>query len=371
VIPSADGSTTAVSSVSGAAPGASRIVLSPDGSAAALWFSSTGHIQVIYGLPGSAAVRDIDASFLGADPAALAVSDDGQGVAGAWTQGLYAFGPASQVTVLPVDAPVTALSFFHRRADLALATATQGITIADIGGSAVPAAVWSNPVDQAPPGAAAGSLLGIGVSFDNNNVVTAWDSGGLITINLATGTSASTNCGCAPAGIFGLGGSVFRLTGLNSGALKVFDSATGDVWFVPLAASKHGRRSAMTTRRALVLTALLLASALSAWSQTLSPASLQPSIITINQAYGPVVITATPAPDGSCSWQFSQPTPSLRSKVAALSEGSISSEWQARQRGSFSGCSFRMRPMRCATSLARTARARACWSCTAQVLYSF
>jgi hypothetical protein len=186
---------------------------------------------VINGLPGSAAVRDIDASFLGADPTALAVSDDGQWVTGAWAQGLYAFGPASQVTVLPVDGAVTALSFFHRRADIALATATQAITITDIGGSAVPAVAWSIPTQPA------GSLLGIGVSFDNNSVVMVWDSGGLVNISLAGGTSASADCACAPAGIFGLGGSVFRLTGLNSGSLKVFDSVTGDVWFVPLAAS--------------------------------------------------------------------------------------------------------------------------------------
>ena len=251
VIPSADGSTAAVSSVAGAAAGASAIVLSPEGSAAASWFSSTGHVQVVTGLPGSAAVLDIDASFLGANPASLAVSDDGQWVAGAWTQGLYVFGATGQVTVLPADAPVTALSFFHRRADIALATATQAITIADIGGSATPTIVWSVPVDpsQPPashtghlprrrhPGSPASSLVGIGVSFDNNSVVMAWDSGDLVTINLAAGTSAGADCGCVPIGIFGLGGSVFRLTGLNSGALKVFDSASGDAWFVPLAAS--------------------------------------------------------------------------------------------------------------------------------------
>jgi hypothetical protein len=233
LIPSADGSAAAVSSVNGAAAGASGVVLSPDGSAAASWFSSTGHIQVVNGLPDSAAVLDIDASFLGAAPTALAVSDDGQWVTGAWTQGLYVFGPMGQVTMLPVDAPVTALSFFHRRADIVLVTATQTITISDIGGAALPAMIWSTPDTGAPTG----SLLGIGVSFDNNSVVMAWDSGGLITVNLAAGTSAGADCGCAPAGIFGLGGSVFRLTGLNAGALKVFDSATGGVWFVPLAAS--------------------------------------------------------------------------------------------------------------------------------------
>jgi len=237
VVPRANGSAAAVSPVSGATAGASRIVVSPDGSAAASWFSSTGHIQVIGGLPGSPAVSDIDASFLGANPASLAVSDDGQWVAGAWAQGLYAFGPSGQVTVLPVDGPVTALSFFHRRADIALATATQAVTIADIGGGAVPTVVWSAPVDPAQPAAPAGSVLGTGVSFDNNSVVLAWSSGGLVTINLAAGTSARADCGCAPTGIFGLGGSIFRLTGLNYGAVKVFDSATGDVWFVPLGAT--------------------------------------------------------------------------------------------------------------------------------------
>ncbi|HTD43569.1 MAG TPA: hypothetical protein VK687_05285 [Bryobacteraceae bacterium] len=235
VTPSADGSTAAVSSVTAAAMGASRIVFSPDGSAAATWFPSTGHIQVITGLAGSPAVLDIDASFLGADPTSLAVSDDGQWVAGVWTQGLYAFGPMGQVTVLSVDAPVLALSFFHRRADIALATATQTITITDIGGSATSAVVWSVPADPAQPAAPAGSLVGIGVSFDNNSVVMAWDSGGVVTIYLAAGTATGADCGCTPAGIFGLGDSVFRLTGLNSGALKVFDAATGNVWFVPQA----------------------------------------------------------------------------------------------------------------------------------------
>jgi hypothetical protein len=237
IIPSADGSVAAVSPVNGAAAGASRIVLSPDGTAAAAWFSSTGHIQVISGLPGSPAVREIHASFLGADPAALAVSDGGHWVAGAWTQGLYAFGPWGQVTVLPVAGPVTTLSFFHGRADIAVATATEAIMIADIGRSDVPTVLWSIPVDPAQAAAPAGSVLGIGVSLDNNSVVLAWSSGGLVTVNLAAGTSARADCGCTPAGIFGLDGSVFRLTGLDSGAVKVFDSATGEVWFVPLAAS--------------------------------------------------------------------------------------------------------------------------------------
>jgi hypothetical protein len=33
-----------------------------------------------------------------------------------------------------------------------------------------------------------------------------------------------------------MGGSLFRLSGVSDGALKVFDASTIDVWFVPLAA---------------------------------------------------------------------------------------------------------------------------------------
>src|SRR5688572_83123 len=48
------------------------------------------------------------------------------------------------------------------------------------------------------------------------------------------------------------------------------------------------------------------------------------------------------------------------------------SAWQARQRGAVSARpSLRMRAMRCETALLRTAWARACWSLTTQVLYSF
>ena len=109
--------------VNGAASGADRIVFSPSGTAAALWFSAGGHMQVVSGLAATPAVRDIDASFLGGDPAGLAVSDDGQWVAGAWSSSVYAFGPDGRASVLPVAGPAEALCFFHGRADVAVITA--------------------------------------------------------------------------------------------------------------------------------------------------------------------------------------------------------------------------------------------------------
>jgi len=74
--PSVNGSNIQVSSVNRASSGANRIVFSPGGTAAALWFSSTGHLQIVTGLSASPSVPDTDAPFLRADPGALAVSDD-------------------------------------------------------------------------------------------------------------------------------------------------------------------------------------------------------------------------------------------------------------------------------------------------------
>ena len=217
----------------GVAAGADRIVMSPRGGAAAFWFSATGHIQIVAGLPGSPSIREIDASFL-PNPAALAVSDDGQWLAGAWPDGTYTFGPDAQVNRLQVDSGVVSLAFFHQRPDLVLATPTRVISIADIGGQANPNVLYDNSDQPLNP-------VGIALSFDNRLIVVAGRAGLLLAIDLNTGASATVDCGCAPEGLFGLGGSAFRLTGLNNGAFKLFDAAAGAVLFSPLAADAPGQ----------------------------------------------------------------------------------------------------------------------------------
>jgi hypothetical protein len=214
----------------GAAPGADRIVMSPRGSAAALWFAASSHLQIVSGLPLSPSVLDLDTTFRGAQPEALAVSDDGQWVAGAWPDGVYVLGAAGQVNRLPVDAGATALAFFHGRPDLAVATPTAILTIAGVDGSAAPAVVFNGSL----------SPVAIALSFDNLRLAAADRGGALLTIDLSTSASAALDCSCSPEGLFPMGGSVFRLTGLGPGALKLFDAATGDVLFAPLAASAGG-----------------------------------------------------------------------------------------------------------------------------------
>jgi len=57
------------SALAGAAASPDRIAISPHGSAAALWFSAAGRLQIVSGLPGSPSIRDAGAAFLSGLPA--------------------------------------------------------------------------------------------------------------------------------------------------------------------------------------------------------------------------------------------------------------------------------------------------------------
>jgi hypothetical protein len=232
--PNPDGNVQVVS-IAGAASGASQIVFSPNGTAAGLWFSSNGHLQILTNLASTAVVRDIDASFLGGDPGTLAVSDDGQWAAGSWSGKVYAVGPAGQANGLPFLGSAESLAFLHGKNDVVIISASQVMTIADIAGAMVPTVLWSLPAGVTPsPDAPV--AVGIAASADNSLIAVAANNGELYTINVATLAGTPANCDCKPLGLSGLGGSVFRLTGINAGPLKLFDAATNDVWFVPLAA---------------------------------------------------------------------------------------------------------------------------------------
>ncbi|MGH9648668.1 MAG: hypothetical protein ACRD4E_17845, partial [Bryobacteraceae bacterium] len=136
--------------IEGAGGAPDSIVLSPGGSSAALWFSSlnssNNQVQVITGLPDAPAVRQLDASFLGSAPGALAISDDGTWVAGTWTSAenasVYAFGPNGKLTRLPVES-ATALAFFTGTHDLAAAGAFGLQKITGVDGFAVASSLFT------------------------------------------------------------------------------------------------------------------------------------------------------------------------------------------------------------------------------------
>jgi hypothetical protein len=225
--------------VQGAAPSPDRIVFSPNGTAAGLWFSSTRHFQLLSNISATPAIHEIDFSFTESDPTSLAVSDDGTWMVGAWPFSTYAVGPSGYAIVLPVGGAAEAVCFFHGRHDVASITASQVTVITDIGGAVVPNVIWSKPADPPPADPASAPpvqiAVGLATSFDNRYLSVAGNLGALSTFDLTDGTSVGLNCACAPASLYGMGGALFRLTSLTDGVVKVFDASTNDVWFVPLA----------------------------------------------------------------------------------------------------------------------------------------
>jgi hypothetical protein len=237
----------AFTSIPGASANPDLLAVSPGGASAALWFSASGHLQTVTGLPNSPSLRDIDASFLNAAPSAIAMSDDGQWAVGLFSSGVYAFGPSAQVIPLQTGAGVLALSFFHNSHNLALATAARATSIADIGGANQASILYDYSAQSLSPRAMA-------ISFDNQHAVIADPSGKLVNLNIQTAAADIVDCGCSPTGVYSLGGSIFRLNNasgpernaLERGGsrpdLKVFDAAAGAVWIVPPALVETGGR---------------------------------------------------------------------------------------------------------------------------------
>jgi hypothetical protein len=207
------------------------VVLSPRGSAAALWFSSINQVQLVTGLPDAPSIRQVDASFLGSTPDKLAISDDGAWFAGTWPGGVFAFGPDGQVNRLPLEDHVTALAFFQGTLDLAAASASSLQKITGVSGFAIASTLLSSDDASLQP-------VAVAATSDNRTVLLADATGAVTAVDIASGTATAFDCGCQPEGLFGIGPAAFRLTSLDKGAFKLFDAARGEVLFAPLALSE-------------------------------------------------------------------------------------------------------------------------------------
>jgi len=198
------------------------IQLSPRGSAAALWYISGRHAQILSGLPSNPSVRDLDLSFISAKPVALAVSDDGLTVAVEWPGIVYEF-TAAGTAGLPVNGGSAALAFSPGTSDLAIASPTTATLWNSAGITSL--ASFSNPLNP------------IAAGLDSRRLVIADSSGTIVTVNLASGSQSSLDCQCSPAGLYPLNQSAYRLTGLGQGAFKILDTNQNAIWFAPLAFS--------------------------------------------------------------------------------------------------------------------------------------
>jgi len=233
-----------VTAIAGVSANPDVLAVSPTGTAAALWFTSLGRMQVVTGLPASPSIATMNAPFLNGTPTAIAVSDDGQWAVGVWSAGVYAFGISANIVPLQTDPGVAALAFFHNNHNLAVATVARATSITDVGGANRASVLYDYSQQALLP-------KGIGVSFDNQRVLVADAAGKLVNITIAGSSANIVDCGCSPSGVFGLGDAVFRLNGTGpSGTdrtghtpeLKLFDAAAGAVWIVPPALSETGGR---------------------------------------------------------------------------------------------------------------------------------
>jgi DNA-binding beta-propeller fold protein YncE len=217
--------------LAGASPNPDRIVLSPRGSSAGLWFASTGRLQFVSGLPGSPSIQNVDAALVGEVPLALAVADDGALAVGAFSDGLYAFGAGGPIGRIPMRERPQALAFYAGSHDLAAATRLDVFKIADAGSQAVTSTLYQGK--QLDP-------AGIAITWDGGHLVLAQNSGSLLNLDLQAGTDARIDCGCSVEGVFPMGASIFRVTAFDGFTFRLFDASSGSLFYVPLAMTPSG-----------------------------------------------------------------------------------------------------------------------------------
>jgi len=205
----------------GAASSPDKIVISPTGSSASLWFGQASHFQVITGLPANPSMREVDATFLGT-PRTFAVADDGR-IAGAWDTGVFSFAPDGSVSQLQADDGVSAMAYYANRPDLVLATSTRVFSFSDSAGSATLYDSSNQPITAA----------GLAISMDNRRAILADSNGAIYSIDLAAGPVSIIQCDCNPEGVWAVNNSLFRLT---TQTVKLFDADSNTILAVPGAA---------------------------------------------------------------------------------------------------------------------------------------
>ncbi len=135
--------------LAGAGANPDQILMSPRGSAAALYFASTNQAQIVSGLPASPSIRQIDLSALGA-ASAMAVADDGS-----FAYGSYLFDRTGSMSRISASNPILALAFLNGQDAIAVATVS-GVSIVQSGAVQTIAADFSS----AP-------IIGIAMTADN------------------------------------------------------------------------------------------------------------------------------------------------------------------------------------------------------------
>jgi len=209
----------------------SRIVFSPSGTAA---LSLGTRLQLLTGFSGSLTMQDLAMPTDAGEPAAIALSDDGQLVLFSARSGdtattwLLSPGMSPLQLALPVS---IAVASFQPGARDAVAFDVDG-TGYRILNTSIP-----GEVQQFYPGSSETTdLAAVRVSPDGKRIYTANRLGTAAVIDVATASAVSVKCGCSPTSIEPLtSNNLFRITEISDRPVMLFDVSTPSprFWFVP------------------------------------------------------------------------------------------------------------------------------------------
>jgi hypothetical protein len=197
----------------GARSGATQAIVSPSGTAAALYFPG-GRVEIFTGLPDDVQLRR--ASQLDETPAILAVSDDGEVllsvVRGRGGNTVYAHRDGG-LQVFYRARRVAAVAFVPGRQDALVAEpASIKLVRPDLG-------------EQKAGVDPDGDVAAVAASPDGQRVFVASRSGRVTIHDLRSGSSASVTCACEPRTLAALrGNAVFRLNESGNGPFWILDA---------------------------------------------------------------------------------------------------------------------------------------------------
>jgi hypothetical protein len=213
--------------LSAVTPGATAAVLSPTGSAAALYFAAGGRVQVVTGLPGSpSAPQDFFLTPLRNPLKDLAVSDDGRlllcsedvnadsGIAPA----VVVLSPAGDLNRIQLSGAATAIAFASGSHDALLVSDREVLVLRNSGAS-------GQPIDISSSGAAGATSAAFSAGGAHAYFLRRKTGGVAVYDFSSAGAPATTlNCECRPDGLFRMGATeTYRLTEYSGAPLRILD----------------------------------------------------------------------------------------------------------------------------------------------------
>lgn len=206
--------------------GAQRTVFSPRGTAVALYDPGAGRIQVLTGMPAEPVVSaEVDVGGIAGAPATLAISDDGQVILLADSEGFVSVltaGGESRPVMVAGEAP--ALAFLHRSHDAVIADRTRNTVylLRDASG-ALEARILAGEREGV------GGPLAVEASRDNGRVFIA-NSDSVVVVDLSTGLPTLVPCQYPVTGLQRLSGNaVFGLSEFLNGPMLVLDGDSAEL----------------------------------------------------------------------------------------------------------------------------------------------